>query len=196
MIMPEIISLMDLRRRSRIVPIDDGEQGLKIHGLTARQICDHLERFPSLATLSIGGTLTPIDALKAVPGALSAWIASACGDHKNTEAEAAAEENLTIEDASYIVQESMDLTFSRGFGPFAGRLGVVMSFITVQPGRAPDMKSPSRSPPSVEELMAASGTSPRASSPPTASSMNGAASPQAPPTSPMPPSEPEEKPTL
>jgi hypothetical protein len=189
--MTEPISLLDLRRKKKPVVLNGGDEALTINGLTARQICDHLERFPALATLSIGGTLSPVEALQATPGALAAWIASSCGYHNVPEAEAAAEENLTIEDASFIVQETMELTFSRGFGPFLTRLGAVMSYITVAPGRAPATRSPMPSPPSAAPPTSASGTSPPASSPPDSSSTSDAGSPSPPPTSSPAPSAPE-----
>lgn len=163
------ISILDLRKKGKEITVNGGDQTLKVEGLSARQICDHLARFPALQTLSIGGTMTIPDALKATPGAMAAWVASACGQHQNAEAEAIAEGQMTIEDASFIVQESMDLTFSRGFGPFLGRLGALMSYLTVPPSRAPDTKSQPPSPNSGATSTNGSGNSPPVSSPPTSS---------------------------
>jgi hypothetical protein len=159
----EPISLSDLRRKSALVPIDGGEQGLRVQGLSAREICDHLERFPPLATMSIGGNLSPADALKATPGAIAAWIASACGNHNDSEAEKSAEENLTAEDQSYVITESLKLTFSRGFGPFVTRLGALMEHLTVAPSRGQGTRSPTPPPPAAHPSTTESGNSPPAS---------------------------------
>jgi hypothetical protein len=167
--MAEPVSLLDLRRKSLIVPINGGAQGLNVAGLTARQICDHLDRFPTMTTLAIGGNLSPMEALAATPGAIAAWVASATGHHNNAEAEEAATENLTIEDATNLVQESLFLTFSRGFGPFAARVGALMGYLTVNPSRVPDTRSPTPSPPSEPPPTTVSGTSPPDSSQPTSS---------------------------
>jgi hypothetical protein len=167
--MPEPVSLLDLRRKKQLIPINGGAQGLEIAGLTTRQICDHLERFPTLTTLAIGGNLSPTEALQAAPGALAAWIASATGHHAEPEAEEAAQENLTMEDMTNLVEESMTLTFSRGFGPFAGRVGALMQHLTVAPSRAPPTNSPTYSQPSAPPPTTPSGTLPPDSSPPTTS---------------------------
>jgi hypothetical protein len=167
--MPEPIALSDLRRKTILVDINSGENGVKVFGLTARQICDHLERFPILSRLSIGGNVSPEEALRATPGALAAWIASACGQHQDEAAEEAAELHLTVEDATNIVQESMLLTFSRGFGPFAARVGALTAHLTVNPSRVPATTSPTPSQPSEPSKMNGSGITPPASSPPTSS---------------------------
>lgn len=148
--MSEPVSIFDLRRKTKIVALNGGDETVQLTGLTARQICDHLERFPLLASLSIGGGLTVPDLLKGTPGATAAWVASALGQHANPEAERAAEENLTAEDTSFLIEESMPLTFSRGFGSFLDRISVVLSNVTASPGRVPATRSPTPSPPSAE----------------------------------------------
>jgi len=163
--MAEPISLFDLRRKKKTVELNGGDQTVVVTGLTARQVCDHLERFPALASLSIGGAMTPMEAIKAVPGVTAAWVASALGHHGDTAAEAAAEENLSIEDTAFIIQESMPLTFSRGFGPFVERLGAVMGSLTAGPGRAPATRSPMPSPPQGALSTTEPGTSPQDNSP-------------------------------
>lgn len=146
--MTEPISIFDLRRKTKLVALNGGDHSVQVTGLTARQICDHLERFPILSAMSVGGSFTLPDLLKGTPGATAAWVASSLGHHANVEAEKAAEENLTIEDVAFIIEESMALTFSRGFGPFVARLAVVMGSLTGSPGRDQDTKLPTPSPPS------------------------------------------------
>jgi hypothetical protein len=164
--MTEPLSIFDLRRKKKAVELNGGDQTVLVTGLTARQVCDHLERFPALASLSIGGTMTPMEMIKSVPGVTAAWVASALGHHGDEGAEAAAEENLSIEDTAFIIQESMPLTFSRGFGPFVERLGAVMASLTGGAGRAPATRSPTPSPLPEVPSTTEPGTSPQDSSPP------------------------------
>jgi len=172
--MTEPISIFDLRRKSRNVPVNDGETELTVVGLTAGQICDHLERFPALARISVGGNVDIMDAIKSAPGALCAWIASALAQHANPEAERAVAENLVAKDQANIAQASMALTFSRGFGPFADRLGTLLGNVTVAPGRGQDTRSPGQSrqppPPPPPPASPGPGSSPLDSSPPSTSS--------------------------
>lgn len=145
--MTEPISIFDLKRATKDVVLNGEDKSLKVSGLTAQMICDHLERFPALATLSMGNTMTPMEAITATPGVTTAWVASALGHHNDPAAEVAVSENLTIEDTAFIIEQSLLLTFSRGFGPFAARLGVLLRHLTVVPGRDQDTRSRTRSPP-------------------------------------------------
>lgn len=183
--MTEPISIFDLRRKTKDVPVNDGENVLSIVGLTAGQICDHLERFPALATISVGGTVDIMEAVKGAPGAIVAWIASALGSHADPDTERAVSENLVAEDQANVAQASMALTFSRGFGPFADRLGAFLGNLTVVPGRGQATRSPgqSRQPPT-PPLPPASpepGNSPLDSSRPSTSSPSAEDSSERPP---------------
>jgi len=157
--MTEPISLLDLRRKTKIIELGSG-QSIKIEGLTARQICDHLDKYPVLRVMSIEGTMSMTEAIAGVPGALAAWVASACGMHGNPEAEEAATNEMTIEDASEIVGQSMALTFSRGFGPFSARLAVLLGYITVGRTTVPAPRSPRSSSHAASPPTTDHGTSP------------------------------------
>jgi hypothetical protein len=171
--MTEPISLLDLRRKTKVHPLNGGEHSLEIRGLTAREICDHLERFQVLRTMSIGGTMSPIDMIASTPDASSAWVASACGKHKDAEAEQAASDNLTIEEVSEIIEASMALTFSKGFGPFSARLAALLGYITIgTASRVPDTRSPKPSPPAEPRSTTEPGTSPPDNLPPNAISIS------------------------
>lgn len=139
------IALTDLRRKAALVDMGEGQQ-LAIQGLTAAEICDHLETFPILRTISIGGTMSPMDAITGSPGALAAWVASACGAHRDPEAEEIVATQMTIEQSSEIAEASLALTFSKGFGPFSGRLAALLGFLSVGRGAAPATRSPPPSP--------------------------------------------------
>lgn len=183
--MTEPISIFDLRRKTKTVEVNDGEAAVAVTGLTAAQICDHLANFPVLASLSIGGTVSPMDMIKAAPGSLAAWGASALGHHGDVAAEKAFSDNLTAEDQANVVQESMGLTFSRGFGPFVDRMAGLMGNLTVGPGRVPATRSPTRSPPprpEPESSPTEPGTSPLDSSPLSTSSPSSEGSSESPAT--------------
>jgi hypothetical protein len=170
--MTEPISLLDLRRKTKVHALNGGEHSVEIRGLTAREICDHLERFAVLRTISIGGQMTPIEAITSTPEAAAAWVASACGQHRDPEAEQAAADNLTLDEASEIIEASLGLTFSKGFGPFSGRLAALLGYITVAPTKGPDTKSPPPSSPAGPQPTTESGTSPPDSLPPNAISIS------------------------
>lgn len=178
--MAETISLLDLRRKTKTHPLNGGDHVIELKGLTAREICDHLERFAVLRTISIGGTMTPIEAVTGSPDAAAAWVASACGQHMNEEAEKAASDNLTIEEISEIIEASMGLTFSKGFGPFSGRLVALLGHVTVPTGRVPGTKSAPPLPPAAHTSTSESGTSPPDSLKPSPSSTVDDASPTPP----------------
>lgn len=170
--MTEPISLLDLRRKTKTHPLNGGEHSVEIRGLTAREICDHLERFEVLRTMSIGGQMSPMDAVTSTPDAAAAWVASACGSHRDEAAEKAAAENLTIDELSEIIEVSMGLTFSKGFGPFSGRLAALLGYITVTASKEPVTRSPKPSPPAEAPPTTESGTSPPDSLPPNATSIS------------------------
>jgi len=200
--MTEPIAIFDLRRKTKQVQLNGEDNSLQVVGLTALQICDHLERFPQLAAISTGGSMPPIEMIKAVPGVTQAWVASALGHHNSdwkeqgqSDAEKAVSENLTAEDTSFIIQESLGLTFSRGFGPFLGRIGVLAQYLTVAPGKGQDMRSPTRSPPPPPPPARSPtglGIIHPDSSQPSSSSQSEDASSELPETSAPPPSVPEE----
>lgn len=169
--MTEPISLLDLRRKTKTHALNGGEHSVELRGLTAREICDHLERFAVLRSISIGGQMTPTDAITSTPEVTAAWVASACGQHRNAEAEQAAADNLTIDEASEIIEASLGLTFSKGFGPFSSRLAALLGYITVGASREPDTRSPKPSPPAEAPSTTESGTSPPDNLPPNATSI-------------------------
>jgi hypothetical protein len=170
--MSEPVSLLDLRRKTKTHPINGGEQSLEIRGLSTREICDHLERFEVLRTISIGGSMTPIQAVVNTPGAAAAWVASACGHHRDEAMEQAAADNLTIEEISEIIEASMGLTFSKGFNPFSARLATLLGYITVGASKEPVTRSPPPSPPAEAPSTTESGISPPDNLPPNATSIS------------------------
>ena len=170
--MTEPISLLDLRRKTKVHLINGGEHSVEIRGLSAREICDHLERFAVLRTISIGGQMSPTDAITSTPEATAAWVASACGQHRDPDAERAAADNLTLDEASEIIEASLGLTFSKGFGPFSGRLAALLGYITVAPTKGPDTKSPPPSSPAAPQPTTESGISPPDNLPPNATSIS------------------------
>jgi hypothetical protein len=157
--MGEVITLMDLRRKKKVHQLNGGEHSIEIVGLTAKDYFSILERFPKVAALSLGGRAMLTEALQSAPGALAAWVAAACGHSGDEEAEKAALENLTVEEATSIAEASIELTFSKGFGPFFDRLQVVMAQLSpVRTGREPDTTSPSPSLPAEDSPTQNSGT--------------------------------------
>lgn len=149
----------------------DGK-AIPVQGLTAREICDHLETYEVLRKISIGGTMTDVQAILWASPALHAWVASACGYHRNKDAELLISENMTIEQSSEIAEVSLSLTFSKGFGPFSGRLTALLAYITEDRGPGPDMRSELLSRHAARQSKTARGTSPLANSPPSDSSTN------------------------
>lgn len=167
--MPEPITLFDLRRRRALVDLGDSRQ-FEIIGLTAREVCDHLEDFPILTKLGTGTGFGILEAVRSAPGAIEAWAASALGYHRNKDAEAVVRSEMTIDQSTEICEASLGLTFSKGFGPFFNRLAGVQGYLTVDRGPASVMTSRSPSPAAARQSTNAHGTSPQGSSPPSSSS--------------------------
>jgi hypothetical protein len=157
--MSEPLNLMDLRRKEIVHKLNGGEQTLIIKGLTAKDYYGILNRFERIAALALGGRASIFDALKETPDALAAWVAAACGYGGNAEAEQAALDNLTVEEAMAIAQATMPLTFTKGFGPFFDlQTDVLGMLIPINLGKVSDTASPSPSTPVEDSSIPAFGS--------------------------------------
>ena len=116
--------------------------------------------------------MSPTDAITSTPAAAAAWVASACGHHREEEFEGSASENLTLDEASEIIEVSLGLTFSKGFGPFSGRLAALLGYITVGATKEPVTKSRPPSSPAAPPTTTESGISHPDNLPPNATSIS------------------------
>ncbi len=137
--MPKLVGLFDLKRKKVVHALNGGEETIEIMGLSAPEYFKILDRYPPVAALFLGGKADIFNAVKAVPGALTAWVAAACGFPNNPEAEQAAASELTLEEATALVESSMALTFSNGFDIYLARQGRILGNLVLVPTeKAPD----------------------------------------------------------
>jgi hypothetical protein len=157
--MSEPLSLMDLKRKQVVHKLNGGDATVVVKGLTAKDYYGILSRFDRLALLALGGRANIFDALKEMPEALAAWVAAACGLGGNPEAEQAALDNLTVEEAMAIAEASFPLTFSKGFASFYDlQTAVYATLVPINLGKVSDTTSPSPSTPVEESSMPAFGS--------------------------------------
>lgn len=142
---PEALSLLDLRQKSQLVQIDE-DQEIEVFGLSAEAIADLMNRFPTLQRFLLNVGLQREDILKEVPEAIAAIIAAGCGQ-SGVQAHEEAARDLHLEAQAAIIEAVIKCTFTRGFGPFVGRLQAMGLQTTSAPlTKAPASRSPITSP--------------------------------------------------
>lgn len=165
--MTERLTLLDLRRKSEVVPISTGQE-LEVRGISAKDIGILLERFQELQKLFVGLALTPVEFAQAFPEITGAGIAAACDLMGNEQAEEIAA-TLPLGDQADLLEAIGRCTFSNGFGPFKEKFLAFKGALSVEVGRAPGMRSPMPSPTSQGQSAKTPGPSPPGSSQPTPS---------------------------
>jgi hypothetical protein len=152
--MSEPLSLMDLKRKQVVHKLNGGEASIVLKGLTAKDYYAILHRFERLGLLAMGGQANIFDAMKEMPDAMAAWVAAACGLGGDAEAEQAALDNLTVEEAMAIVEATFPLTFSKGFASFYDlQTAVYATLVPIRLGKVSDTTSPSPSTPVEDSSM-------------------------------------------
>jgi hypothetical protein len=158
--MTEPLKLSDLRRKTALHKLNGGDQTILIMGLTTKDYCTILDRFQNVGLLTLGGRTNIFDAIKELPDALAAWVASATGHGGDKEAEQHVIDNLTVDEALSIAEASMPLTFvNGGFGPFYERqMAVLAQLFPSNRGKEQAPTSPTPSPPAEESETPAFGS--------------------------------------
>lgn len=151
----EALSLLDIAPRSELVAINE-EQSLRVRGLSADTIRELLTRFPLLQGVIMGAGIDPRLIVAMGPDIVGALCAAASGELGNEEAEKVADV-LSIETQLDIIEAIGRCTFSKGFGPFADRVAVIATQLSVQVGKAPDMNLQKESKPLEEPPIPPSG---------------------------------------
>ena len=153
--MSEELSLLDIAPVTETVAINE-MQKVKVYGLSAAGIMSLLQRFPEVKKWFRGAEKMNLTALaNEMPTAFAAVIAAGCGEANDPKAEQIAA-SLAIEQQIDILEAIGRLTFTRGFGPFTGRLtALARAAEAVNFGRALDTKSPPPSSPALPPDMTA-----------------------------------------
>lgn len=114
-------TLLDLVNVGRKVKVGDNE--VDVYGVSAEGFVALLVRFPAIMKMMSGSSET-MDAqamMALAPSAVAAFIAAACGNPDNKDAELVAS-RLPIQSQLDLVETALKLTFPSGVGPFVEKL--------------------------------------------------------------------------
>ncbi len=140
---------------------------IRVKGISAKGALYLMLRYPDMQLWLSGRSLAVNDVMMQTPDVIAAIIAAGTGNPGEAEAEDIAN-SLPIEVQTDIVEAVYRQTFRSGFGPFVKRVLALyanaVASSSPSPGKAPAMKSPQESQPSLEPATTASesGTTPPA----------------------------------
>ncbi len=142
--MPEPIGLLDLGPDYKLVKVREGAE-IKVYGISTEGVFNLLRRFAGLQQLLGKQVGFGMGEIVAVPGALGAIVAEACGNGGDTVAEANAS-RLPMSVQIEVFKACWRLTFTEGFGPFVTSMQEFGALASDQAGKEPPMNSPKPSP--------------------------------------------------
>lgn len=145
--MPEAISLMDLQPKTEKVNVGD-DKFLVVKPVTAETVFVFMTRFPDFQRAFVGREMNEATVMAFGPDIIGAVCAAGLGYAGDAAAEQRCRD-LPFEIQMDILNAVGRVSFTEGFGPFVRKLRAMLSLVSGVVGKAPDMRSPMPSPPSV-----------------------------------------------
>jgi hypothetical protein len=115
--------------------------GVDIYGISAEGMANLFQRFPQLASLSMGKGIKVGDLVTFGPEIVAAIIAAGCGDIGNEKAEFVASKFGAEVQLDFLTTIG-EMTFPSGFSPFVEKLELILETVSGEVSRVRDMKSP------------------------------------------------------